>query len=52
MSQKADRFRRFAEEARKQAEKCVEQSAEKERWLKIADGWEQLLKDAEKNSET
>ena len=44
MSEKADKFRRFAEEARKHAEKSVDQSAEKERWIKIAEAWEQLAK--------
>jgi len=45
MSEKADKFRRFAEEARKHAEKSVNE-AEKERWIKIAEGWEQMAKDA------
>jgi len=37
MNEKADKFRRFAEEARKQAEKSVNET-EKERWIKIAEG--------------
>jgi len=45
MSEKADRFRRFAEEARKHMEKSVNE-AEKNRWLKIAEGWEQMARDA------
>jgi hypothetical protein len=48
MSEKADKFRRFVEEARKYMEKSVNE-AEKDRWLKIAEGWEQLAGDAEKN---
>jgi hypothetical protein len=47
MSEKADKLRRFAEEARQRVEKSVN-DAEKERWIKIAEGWEQLFKDAEK----
>jgi hypothetical protein len=46
MSEKADKFRRFAEEARKHMEKSFNE-AEKDRWLKIAEGWEQLAKQAE-----
>jgi len=46
MSKKADKFRRFAQEARKYLEKSVNE-AEKNRWLKIAEGWERLAKDAE-----
>jgi hypothetical protein len=45
MSEKADIYRRFAEQARKQMEKSVE--AEKDRWLEIAEGWEQLAKGTE-----
>jgi hypothetical protein len=47
MSEKADKFRRFAEEARQRVEKSVN-DAEKERWIKIAEGWEKLANDAEK----
>jgi hypothetical protein len=47
MSEKADKFRRFAGEARKHAEKSVNET-EKERWINIAEGWEKLAKDAEK----
>ena len=46
MSEKTDKFRRFAEEARKHMEKSVNE-AEKDRWLKIAEGWEKLAKEAE-----
>jgi hypothetical protein len=48
MSEKADKFRRFAEEARGHMEKSVNE-AEKNRWLKIAEGWGQMARDAEKN---
>jgi hypothetical protein len=46
MTEKADKFRRFAEEARQRVEKSVNE-AERERWLKIAEGWEKLANDAE-----
>ena len=46
MKERAEKFRRFAEEARKYLERSVNE-AEKERWLKIAEGWEQLARDAE-----
>jgi hypothetical protein len=48
MSEKADKFRRFADEARKYMDKSLNE-AEKDRWLKIAEGWEQMARDAEKN---
>ena len=47
MSEQTDKYRRNAEEARQQAEKCVS-VMDKESWLNIEKGWLQLAHEAEK----
>ena len=49
MSEKSDKFRRFAKEARQHAEKSVT-PVEKDRWIKIAERWERMAEDAEARS--
>ena len=47
MSEQTDKYRRNAEEARQQAEKCVS-VVDKESWLNIEKGWLQLAHEAER----
>jgi hypothetical protein len=47
MSEQTDKYRRNAEEARQQAENCIG-AVDKESWLKVAEAWLQLAKEAEK----
>ena len=46
MTEQTDKYRRHAEEARQQAEKCIS-PLDKESWLKIEKGWLQLAQKAE-----
>jgi hypothetical protein len=47
MNEQIDKYRRHAEEARQQADKCIG-AVDKENWLKIESAWLQLAEEANK----